>query len=164
MPTRTHAWSLTRKSLLLATVLIAIIAFAALVYAYERYYRGPSDSVLVGTWQCTSGCEYALYYQFGRDHNIQVMDDQDPSVVAVRGRWYAGGDFIYLRFFELPPGVQRTILIYHIVDITPDELRVRIWRDDPIRSYRRVHLDSTTASNQAMQRTPTRLSPQISHD
>ncbi len=150
---RTHGWPRTRKSILVAAVLVASIAFVAIVYAYERYYRGPSDSVLFGTWQCTSGCDYALYYQFGPDHNIQVLDDTDPSIVAVRGRWYAGGEFIYLRFFELPPGLRRTILIYRIVDITPDELRVRIWRNDPIRIYKRVTLDATNASNQAMQRT-----------
>jgi hypothetical protein len=141
---------------LVAAVLVAIIAFATIVYAYEHYYRGPSDSVLFGTWQCTSGCEYPLYYEFGPDHNIQVLDDSDPSIVVVRGRWYAGGKFIYLRFFELPPGLRRTILIYHIVDITPDELRVRIWRNDPIRTYRRATLGATNASNRAMQRTAPR--------
>lgn len=150
---RPHTWSRRQKAFLLITGVIAIAAFAVMVYAYERYFRGPGDSLLFGTWQCTSGCPYALYYQFTPDHNIQVLDDEDPSVVAVRGRWYAGGNLIYLRFFELPPGLHRTILIYRIVDITTDELQVRVWRDDPIRSYRRVHLNGPNASSRAIQRT-----------
>jgi hypothetical protein len=152
---RAHGWTLRQRWFIAVTVLVALIALAVVVYSYERYYRGPSDSALFGTWQCISGCEYPLYYTFGPDHNIRVSDD-DASGVVTRGRWYAGGNFIFLRFTEPPLPIKRAILIYHIVDLTPDELRVRIWRDDEVRSYRRVTPIATSASNQAMQRTATR--------
>ena len=151
MLTRTHAWSPAQKLLLVAAVIVCVAGFLSPVYTYERYYRGSDASVLFGTWQCTSGCQHPLYYQFGSNHDVRILSDEDSSVVLARGRWYAGGDFIYLRFLEPLPDSKRAILIYRIVDITPDQLQVRIWRDAEVRSYRRV--STPNASKQAVQLT-----------
>jgi hypothetical protein len=67
------------------------------------------------------------------------------------GRWYAGGSNIYLRVTEDAQNTEaRRPLILHLVDIKPNELRVRIWRDD-VQSFKRVNLDSPPASNNSPQ-------------
>jgi hypothetical protein len=42
------------------------------------------------------------------------------------------------------------------VDITRDEIAVRVWRDGEVIHYRRIKPDSPKASNQPMERTATR--------
>jgi hypothetical protein len=135
---RSRHWTPAQKVLALSGALLAIVAFSGLVYSYERYHRGPSDSVLFGTWQCIEGC-YPFYYQFTPDHNVQILDDENKSVL-LKGRWYAGGDFIYVRFEQKEIELPRDILIWRIEDIKPDEFRARIWKGEPIRIYKRLDL------------------------
>ena len=153
---RSHLWTLRQKRIIITATIWSLVLFAAGVYIYERYYRGPDDSVLFGTWQCVDVCYYPLYYRFLPNHSFEVLDDEDPSRVIVRGRWYAGGDFIYLRGTE--PQIEwqgkREILIWRIEDITPTEIHARMWSDEPRpRVYRRVDLASRNASNQTLQAT-----------
>jgi len=136
-------------------MLFALGLFGAVVYSYERYHRGPNDSVLFGTWQCVAECYHPLYYRFHPNHNFEVLDDEDSSITLLRGRWYAGGDFIYLRATEpeLELERKREVLIWRIEDIKSTELRARIWSKGPPQVYRRVDLASPHASNQALQPT-----------
>jgi hypothetical protein len=158
-----HSWTRRQRWLIVAALALAVGAFSAVVYSYERYHRGPNESVLFGTWQCTDVCYYPLYFRFHADHNFEVLDNEDPSVVLRRGRWYAGGDFIYLRAiyekFEDDP--RREILIWRIEDITPTELRARMWSDEPPRVYRRVNLDSPHASNKSLEPTAGRRDKKV---
>src|SRR5438270_13827680 len=114
MLTLAHAWTRKQRWLIVTSTAFGLLLFAVVVYGYERYYRGPSDSVLFGTWRCTSGCYYALYYQFTPEHKIRVFADDDPSAVIGQGRWYAGGGFVFLRFPEPVPGLDRPTLGYQI--------------------------------------------------
>src|SRR6266481_896384 len=155
---RSHVWTPLQKTLITFAAVAALAAFTAAVYSYERYHRGPNESVLFGTWQCVDVCYHPLYYRFCPDHNFEVLDDEDSSIVLLRGRWYAGGDFIYLRVTEpqLEFERKREILIWRIEDITPTEIRARLLSDEPPRVYRRVDLASPHASNQALQPTADR--------
>ena len=39
-----------QRRLVVSGVVVAPTAFGLLVYGYERYYRGPKQSALFGTW------------------------------------------------------------------------------------------------------------------
>jgi hypothetical protein len=80
---------------------------------------------------------------------VAVISGQVTPIMS--GRWYAGGQNIYLRF-SADDVSQRRPLIFHIVDITRNQLRVRIWRDGKILTYHRVDLKAPSASNKTMQR------------
>ena len=153
---RAHSWTGAQRVWIVAAIVLALGVFGAVVYSYERYHRGPNESVLFGTWQCVEVCYYPTYYRFHPNHSFEILDDEDSSKTLLRGRWYAGGDFIYLRHTD-PELVElegkRNILIWRIEDITPTELRVRMWSDEPPRVYRRVDLASPHASNQSMKPT-----------
>ena len=47
---RTHAWTQKQRLLILAAAVLALCSFGALVYCYERYYRGLREADLAGTW------------------------------------------------------------------------------------------------------------------
>ena len=51
MLTRTHTFS--HKINCCWRCSARLVMFGALIYIYERYYRGPTDSILVGTWEMT---------------------------------------------------------------------------------------------------------------
>jgi hypothetical protein len=155
---RSHAWTPLQRWLITATVVLAIVSFGTLVYSYERYHRGPSESALFGTWEDTTpAMDSVAYYRFNADHTFDLMTDGmgQLSVVAT-GRWYAGGPNIYVRFSpDLLGG--RQLIMWHIADISADEIRVRWTRDGAIRIWKRVDLPLPSASNQTMQRTAGRL-------
>ena len=48
---RTYAWTRRQRWLIVACAVIALLAFSAVVYAYERYYRGPDYHFFIGTWR-----------------------------------------------------------------------------------------------------------------
>jgi hypothetical protein len=114
--------------LLVFAVIVSIGAFAALVYNYERYHRGLSEADLAGTWTRVDSAGGGGYYDFRRDGTIVMLDD-DGQPTDIKGKWYAGGPNIYVRF---PPGEFRDPLfaVWHIADISKDQFRVRIWQDD----------------------------------
>jgi hypothetical protein len=149
----TRAWTRTQKALIVASVLAALTVFAAGVYTYERYHRGPTDAVFFGTWEMEGMCmDCALYLSLQPDHNVVGFGEAVPDLrwPVGRGRWYAGGELLVIHLVTegadaVPP------LIMRIVDIAPDVIRLR--RDgEEIRMLRSTH-GSPQASNQAMQLT-----------
>jgi hypothetical protein len=109
-------------------------------------------STLHGTWQHATGIGHPdLLFEFRPDQSFAVVAPAGGEPV-VEGRWYAGGDKIYMRY---PAGVMATDrpIIWHIVDISRDELSVRVWREGEVIRYRRVTPPRGNASNQAMQLT-----------
>jgi hypothetical protein len=139
---RTHAWTPKQRWLIIVVVATALVSFGTLVYSYERYHRGPSETVLFGTWDL--GGDYYLQLDPGGTF-LELSLFEGEATPVMKGRWYAGGSNIYLRVTEdaYNPEARRP-LILHIVDIQPNELRVRIWRDD-VQSYKRVNLASPPA-------------------
>src|SRR5438093_12616864 len=87
-----HAWTRRQRWLIVGAVVVALGFFSALVYSYERYYRGPDDSFFVGTWRGEADYtgETRIGYRFKADHTFE--GEWEPS-----GKWYAGGEFLYLR-------------------------------------------------------------------
>jgi hypothetical protein len=151
---RSHAWTARQKALIVLAVLFGLIVFAGLVYSYERYYRGMREAALVGTWTRGGPRSGGLYYQFRRDGTLVVLDE-DRQPTDIKGKWYAGGPNIYLRF---PSEVlrDRQLVVWHIVNISPDQFRVRAWRDGEIMIWHRVM--PSKASNKARGRVITRRS------
>ena|ERR1051326_8648092 len=118
-----HAWTRRQKRLLVSSVAIAIVAFGALVYAYERYYRGPDDSFFVGTWRGT--IDYTVdgipaTWRLKPDHTFETDSE-------ARGRWHGAGEFLYLRsrcddaWVSVP---YDSVEIWHIDSMTRTELRM----------------------------------------
>jgi hypothetical protein len=121
----------------------------------------PSESALYGTWVREPARADSLYYEFRTDGTLHVLD-ADGNPTYIKGKWYAGGPNIYLRFpSEILQG--RQLVVWHIVDISSDEFRVTAWRDGEVFVYHRVQRNSPRASNQAVQPTPkafaSRLAP-----
>ena len=141
---RTHAWTPAQRWLIIALVASALVSVGALVYSYERYHRGPSETVLYGTWQVPLEGVDDVYLQFNPDWTFSVLSlFEGEATPFLKGRWYAGGSNIYLRYTEGSEELEaRRPVIWHIVDIEPNELSIRMWRND-VRRYKRVNLASS---------------------
>jgi hypothetical protein len=147
---RSYAFTRTQRWLILAGAVVALASLGAFIYSYERYHGPASESILYGTWQMPDTEEDPLYFDFRADQTFSILAVSSGRVTPIMsGRWYAGGRNIYLRFSAEDVG-QRRPLIFHIVDITRNQFRVRIWRNGEILSYRRVDLKARFASNQTM--------------
>jgi len=125
---RSHVWTPRKKWLIVLVVLSGIGVFGGLIYSYERHYRGLGEGDLVGTWTRVDPGSGGGYYEFRRDGIIVLLDD-DGKPTDIKGKWYAGGNNIYVRF---PPNDHHDwqLVVWHIVDISRDEFRVRVWQDD----------------------------------
>lgn len=140
---RTSAWTLRQRRLIIAGVLFAFVLFGALIYGYERYHRGPSESVLYGTWQDTTpAMDTVSYFQFRPDHTLLfLVDGLGDLRVMAKGRWYAGGEKIYF-WVRFPDSEDPSphLVVWHIEDIQPNEMSVRLGDYAPNR-FIRVNLD-----------------------
>src|SRR5437762_11832734 len=89
---QSHAWTPRQRSLIAGAVVVGLVAFSALVYGYERYYRGPDDSFFIGSWRGEANYtgSTCIGYRFKPNHTFE--GECEPS-----GKWYAGGDLLYLR-------------------------------------------------------------------
>ncbi|HMJ06678.1 MAG TPA: hypothetical protein VK474_10520 [Chthoniobacterales bacterium] len=117
-----HVWTRWQKRLVVTSAAVTIAAFSALVYGYERYYRGPDDSFFVGTWGGKidyNVAEIGATFRFKPDHTSEC--ESEPT-----GKWHGGGEFLYLRtrvdraWVSMPYTVQ----IWHIDSMTSTELRM----------------------------------------
>jgi hypothetical protein len=115
-----HAWTRRQRWLIVGAVVVALGSFSALVYSYERYYRGPDDSFFVGTWRGEADYtgETRIGYRFKTDHTFE--GEWEPS-----GKWYAGGEFLYLRQrLDDASGPYDKLKIWHLDSMTASELRM----------------------------------------
>jgi hypothetical protein len=146
---RSHAWTRRQRWLVIASAVVALAALGALVYGYERYYRGPSESVFIGTWQRSQAGDSATFVKFGADHTVVGFSDGiGGSMVDFRGSWFAGGTQIFLRY-------EGRMHVWKILNILPDEFQVHESSPD-VSVYKRVNVNPPEASNQTMERTATR--------
>ena len=123
-----HAWTRKQRRLIVAVVVFAVFVFGALVYGYERYCRGLREADLAGTWTRVDAERGGGYYEFRPDGTIVMLDD-DGQPTNFKGKWYAGGDFMFVRF---PPTdfAERQFVVWHVLEASRDEFRVRIWQKD----------------------------------
>jgi|SRR4029453_4747700 hypothetical protein len=127
MLTRTYAWSRTQKVLIIAASVIVPIALVAFVYTYERDHPLPDARILVGTWEMTapSSTDSFTLLRFDPEQTAAwhtgawARNYTDGKQGYSEMMWYAGGQYIYMRFLEGWPQ------IWQIVQILPDELRLR---------------------------------------
>jgi hypothetical protein len=154
---RTHAWSGRQRWLIVAAAIVGLLVCGALIYGYERYYRGPSESAFFGTWETTLE-DTIYYYEFRSDHTFLVFNSlaMDDESFLVRGRWHAGGPNVYLRYQDEHWDARRPD-IWHLVDLESDAFRIRYFPDSAIHIYKRVLRIATPASNQTMERTADRF-------
>src|SRR2546423_6800912 len=105
-----HAWTRNQKWLILTSAAGMLVALISGIYAYERYYRGPDDSFFVGTWRGNADHtpETRIGYHFKADHTYE--GEFEPS-----GKWWAGGEFLYLRLrLDDASGPYDKLEIWHI--------------------------------------------------
>lgn len=125
---RTHTWSPVQKWFILGAVALALLGFGAGVYCYERYHRPPGDDVLFGTWEMTMphGMDSSDWIALNKDHSfVWFTFGVGGERVSMRGTWFAGGSYLYTR-------VEGKQDIWQIIQILPDELRLRIAKRDHI--------------------------------
>ena len=103
--------------------------------------RGPSEAALFGTWQDTTPAIDGLstYYRFRSDGTFDMLaDNLDEAHVVVTGRWYARGPNTYWRLpEEFVPEIRRPF-IWHIVDVSPNEVRVRSMQNGRVCIWKRI--------------------------
>jgi hypothetical protein len=161
---RSHAWTQLQKRLIVGGVLAGAILCAAGIYEYERAYRGPSESAFYGTWQIPdSVLDSAAYLEFRPDHTFFLHSSPltDEERYPPLGKWYAGGPNLYVRFDADQMGEGTRPQIWHIVDVQPNEFRIRYFRSSTIHIYKRGDPAATSASNQTMERTADRRAPNL---
>ena len=127
---RSHAWTLRQKRFIITAILWGVVLFAVGVYSYERYYRGPDDSIMFGTWRNPiTLADEPSYYVFRPNHTFSLFYTSldGTAVPEVAGRWFAGGKNVYLRYDEPDHSWP---LILHIVDVSPNEIQVRLSREN----------------------------------
>ncbi len=158
---RTHAWSRSQKWLIVLGSAVAIVLAGAGVYIYERYYRGPSDSVLVGTWQMEDNCiDCAHWVTLQPNHSVVGFSESVGRMwLDYHGRWYAGGQVLVIHY-DTPEEAQSIIM--RILDIACDTIRVR-WGGHEMRLTRSISVPPQ-ASNHTMERTSDRRENLFSDD
>jgi hypothetical protein len=146
---RSHPWSRRQKWLIIGSAVAALATCGALVYGFERYYRGPGQELLYGTWDFDG----VGYVEFNQNHTFSVFDEDEPHSPFVRGTWYAGGRFLYMGFpLSFRPN-GNTLEVWRIADISSEQISVRYCQYCMEHVFQRIDPAVTRASNQAMQRT-----------
>ena len=129
----THAWTRRQKAFIVGSGVLAVVLSAALIYGYERYYRGPGEEVLYGTWQ-GSGCidcsqELTLY----PDHTfISSGESLGQYTIYDTGTWYADLNTIFLRRRNADEGA---LVLMKLADVTDKELKIA--RNDRVETWTR---------------------------
>src|SRR5437588_4016086 len=97
---RTYPWTRAQRFFILGAAVLACVLFAGLIYTYERYYRGPDETALYGTWlDPTMDAQDPFYIEFRPEQKfwvvVMISGKKEP---LVEGSWYAGGRNIYMRY------------------------------------------------------------------
>ena len=137
----TRSWTRRQKWLIVIATLALTPTLCALVYTYDRYYGLPTQEILVGTWEHPEGMIWdpPSYYEFHANHTISsfTIYPDGKEYGSVFGRWYAFGPNIYVMF---PKGAEPRLIIWHIVDVSEDQLRIWSVRRSYEETLKRAHL------------------------
>jgi hypothetical protein len=109
---------------------VTLTTLCALVYTYERRYRGPDESFFIGTWrgEIDSLSKNRIAFRFKADHTYEesFVSAEDSEIWALPGRWYAGGDFLYLRIPRDDGGDPYSVLqAWHVDSMNSQEVRMQ---------------------------------------
>ena len=148
---RAHSWSPLRKWLIVGVAVVFIALSSLAIYLFERFYGFPSDRILVGTWGttfpgCMDNCE--TWVRFKSDHTAIWFSHSGDGIGFTedfRMPWVKLGPYIFVR-------IERKRMIWEIIEMGPDQLRLRAAKTDHV--FKRVSVDLPETSNQTMERTP----------
>ena len=102
--------------------LIGTHAVAALIYGYERYYRGPGQGILYGTWHSSACIDCSFDLTLYPDHTfISSGESLGRYWINDTGTWYADLNSIFLRRRDAD---ERALVIMKLVDVTDKELKI----------------------------------------
>src|SRR5437773_3138146 len=141
-----YAWTRRQKWAVLTVTALGVAALGTSAFVYERYYRGPSEDILYGDWEAIDFLVGdTIYFRFRPDQTFTAGGLSEGEFNPFSdGRWYAGGQNIYIRFSADDIRAPQRVIVLHIVDIQPHEVRVRLLRDGRVYTFRRATLKSTS--------------------
>ncbi len=149
---RTNAWTRLQKGLIVGASIALIALCASGVYICERFYRGPTEDVFFGTWVIDGCYDCTSLITFQPNHDVIKFEDYwEQNHLQYRGRWYAGGRQLIIHRHD---STDSPLIVMQIQEITPELIRV-LWDGHETRLTRSPRRPPQ-ASNQAMERTPTR--------
>jgi hypothetical protein len=92
----THSRTRRQKWLIVGAVVVGLALCGACIYGYERYYRGPDEEMLYGTWQFSS-IDATGRMLFRADHTYSTMfpfEDLRDWKVVTKGTWRVEGRYL----------------------------------------------------------------------
>jgi hypothetical protein len=149
---RTHGRTRLQRDLIVGASIALIALCAGGVYIYERFYRGPTEDVFFGTWVIEGCYDCTSLITFQPNHDVIKFEDYwEQNHFQYRGHWYAGGRQLIIHRHD---SSNSPLIVMQIQEITPQLIRV-LWDGRETRLTRSPRTPPQ-ASNQAMERTPTR--------
>ncbi len=128
-----HAWTRRQKWLIVGSAVMALAACGALVFAYERYYRGPGQEILYGTWHGSACIDCTVDLTLYPDHTfISSGESLGQYWINDTGTWYADFNTIFLRRRDAD---EQALVLMKLVDVTDKELKIT--HGDWVETWRR---------------------------
>jgi hypothetical protein len=120
----TRVWTRRQKGLIVGSVVFGLASFAALIYGYERYSRGPGQEILYGTWHSANCIDCTFDLTFFPDHTfISSGEGMGRYWIDNTGKWYA--DFNRILLFPDRRDVDEPALgVIKLAGVADNELKV----------------------------------------
>ena len=120
---RSHPWTRRQKGLIVGSVVLALVSFGALIYGYERYYRGPGQAVLYGTWHSSACIDCTFDLTLYPDHTfISSGESLGRYWIHDTGTWYADFNRIFLSRRDVDE--HAPLVIMKLAGVTDNELKI----------------------------------------
>jgi hypothetical protein len=130
----TRFWTRRQKWLIVGSVVLALALCSAGIYGYERYYRGPGQEILYGTWHFSDCLDCTIDLTLYPDHTfIASSEGMGRYWIDDTGKWYADFNRIFLfgeRDIDKPP-----FAVLKLAGVT--DLKLKIASGDGIMTYTR---------------------------
>ena len=120
----TRSWTRRQKWLLVGSVVLALAFCGAGIYGYERYYRGPGQEILHGTWHNHDGMDSSEDLTLYPDHTfISSGEGMGRYSIDLTGKWYA--DFNRILLFPDRRDVDEPSFgVLRLAGVTDKELKI----------------------------------------
>jgi hypothetical protein len=119
----TRAWTRRQKWLIVGSVVAALAFCVAGIYGYERYYRGPGQEILYGTWHNGDCLDCSVDLTFYPDHTfISSSFGVGRYWIDDTGKWYA--DFNRIFFFGERDVDKSGFAVRRLAGVTDKELKI----------------------------------------
>jgi hypothetical protein len=129
----TRSWTRRQKWLIVSSVVSALAFCGAGIYGYERYYRGPGQEILYGTWHSGACIDCTMDLTFFPNHTfISSGESMGRYWVDDTGTWYVDFNRILLRRRDVD---EHPLVVLKLADVTDTELKIAY--GDRIMTYTR---------------------------